>query len=132
MAACYAPEVRFSDPIFPDLTGDEPGAMWRMLTARATDLEARLVSHAATAETGNANWIADYVVNGRRVHNDVNASFRFKDGLIVEHHDSFPFNVWARQALGPVGVLLGWTPLLRTQVQRQAHAQLERFLGRSG
>jgi len=27
MAACYAPDVRFSDPVFPDLRGSRAGAM---------------------------------------------------------------------------------------------------------
>ena len=35
MAACYHPQASFSDPVFPDLRGAEPGAMWRMLTAAA-------------------------------------------------------------------------------------------------
>ena len=47
MAACYAPGARFSDPVFQELRGDEPGAMWRMLTARADDLEIELVEHSA-------------------------------------------------------------------------------------
>ena len=34
MAACYAPDARFSDPVFTDLIGREPGDMWRMLTGR--------------------------------------------------------------------------------------------------
>jgi hypothetical protein len=131
MAECYARDAHFCDPIFTDLNGEEPGAMWRMLTGRAPDLQARLASSSSTADTGTANWIADYVVNGRHVHNDLVASFRFKDGLIIDHQDSFSFGMWARQALGPVGLLLGWTPLLRNQVQRQARAQLDRFLGRN-
>ncbi len=32
--------------------------------------------------------------------NDVRASFRFADGLIVGHRDEFDFHRWARQALG--------------------------------
>ena len=35
MAACYAPDARFHDPVFGDLTGEQAGAMWRMLTGRA-------------------------------------------------------------------------------------------------
>ena len=35
MAACYAPDARFSDPAFGELRGAEPGAMWRMLTSQA-------------------------------------------------------------------------------------------------
>ena len=59
------------------------------------------------------------------------ATFRFDDGLIAEHHDSFSFYAWARQALGPVGLALGWTPIIRARVQREARAGLERFLAES-
>jgi ketosteroid isomerase-like protein len=129
MAACYAPDARFSDPVFTDLRGAEPGAMWRMLTGRSRDLEVRLAEHAASETGGSAQWIADYTFSsGRRVHNDVRAEFRFADGLIAEHRDAFSFPVWARQALGPLGLALGWTPLLRAKVQRQARAQLDAFL----
>jgi ketosteroid isomerase-like protein len=129
MAACYAPGARFSDPVFTDLHGDEPGAMWRMLTGRAQDLEVTLAEHEATGERGSAHWLADYTFStGRRVHNDVYAAFRFKDGLITEHRDSFSFYAWARQALGPAGLALGWTPILRGKVQRQARAGLDEFL----
>lgn len=130
MAECYGAGACFSDPVFTDLRGEEPGAMWRMLTGRATDLTVRLVSHEATGDSGRANWIADYTFStGRRVHNDVTARLRFRDGLIAEHEDSFSFYAWARQALGPAGVALGWTPILRAKVQRQARAQLDAFLG---
>ena len=39
MAACYADDVEFSDPVFPSLQGARAGGMWRMLCGRATDLE---------------------------------------------------------------------------------------------
>ncbi|HWK19008.1 MAG TPA: nuclear transport factor 2 family protein [Solirubrobacteraceae bacterium] len=41
MAACYAPDARFSDPVFTDLIGREPGDMWRMLTGRASTRSSR-------------------------------------------------------------------------------------------
>jgi ketosteroid isomerase-like protein len=129
MAACYAPEVSFSDPVFPDLHGDEAGAMWRMLTGRATDLRIELLEREAGDERGSARWRAHYTFaqTGRPVVNDVRASFRFAGGLIVEHRDDFDFHRWARQALGPVGLVLGWTPLLRASVRRRARAGLEQF-----
>jgi ketosteroid isomerase-like protein len=129
MAACYAPTVSFSDPVFPDLRGDEAGDMWRMLTARARDFRVELPERSADDTTGTAHWIAHYTFaqTGRPVVNDVHATFRFQDGLIVEHRDSFDFHRWARQALGPVGLLLGWTPFLRAKVQAQARAGLESF-----
>jgi ketosteroid isomerase-like protein len=128
MAACYAPDARFSDPAFGELRGSEPGDMWRMLTGRAQDLEVRLVSREAGDEEGRARWTADYTFRtGRRVHNDVRATFRFRDGLIAEHDDAFSFHAWSRQALGPAGLLLGWTPLLRGKVRKEARAGLEAF-----
>jgi ketosteroid isomerase-like protein len=134
MAACYAPDARFSDPVFVDLRGREPAAMWRMLTARAKDLEVKLAEHETHGRRGNAHWLADYTFStGRQVHNDVRAEFCFDDdGLIAEHRDSFSFYAWARQALGPAGVALGWTPILRARVRREARIGLADFLARDG
>ncbi len=132
MAACYAPDARFSDPVFPDLRAGEPGAMWRMLTGRAEDLEVKLLEHEADEERGSAHWLADYTFSttGRKVHNDVRAEFRFRDGLIAEHRDTFSFYAWSRQALGPAGLVLGWAPLIHGKVKRQARAGLDEFLAR--
>jgi ketosteroid isomerase-like protein len=128
MAACYAPDARFSDPVFPGLTGSEPGAMWRMLTSRSEDLRVELLDH----DESSAHWRATYTFTqtGRAVVNDVRASFRFADGLIAEHTDDFSFWRWSRQALGAPGLLLGWTPLLRRATQRKARASLDQFLAR--
>ena len=41
MAACYTDDATFADPVFTDLQRQEPGAMWRMLTARSQDLHGR-------------------------------------------------------------------------------------------
>jgi ketosteroid isomerase-like protein len=129
MAACYTPDVRFHDPVFGDLQGAEAGDMWRMLTSRAEDLSVRLAAHEADEETGTANWIATYTFaqTGRKVVNDIQATFRFRDGLIAEHDDAFSFWTWSRQALGPPGLLLGWTPLLRGKVSGQARKGLQEF-----
>ena len=133
MAACYAPGARFSDPAFGELRGEEPGAMWRMLTGQATDLRVELGDHGAdeAARTGHADWTAHYVFSqtGRRVTNHVHATFRFDaDGLFAEHDDAFSFHAWARQALGTKGLLLGWTPVVRGAVRRRARENLERFM----
>ena len=135
MATCYAPDARFSDPVFGELRGAEPGAMWRMLTAQARDLSVELVEHASdpAAGTGGARWIARYTFTqtGRPVTNDVRARFRFAGGLIAEHDDAFSFHAWARQALGASGLVLGWTPVLRASVRRRARGSLERFMAGS-
>lgn len=130
MAAAYAPHATFSDPAFPGLTGREPGAMWRMLTSRSTDLVVELVSCTADDSTGSARWIATYTFGqtGRKVVNDVQSRFRFADGLIAEQVDTFDFPRWAGQALGLQGKLLGRTPFLRKAVQAKARAGLDAFL----
>jgi ketosteroid isomerase-like protein len=126
MAACYAPDAHFWDPVFGDLHGAEPGAMWRMLTARAPDLRVELAEHSVEGDTGSAHWIARYTFSqtGRPVVNDVRASFRFRDGLISDHRDEFDFSGWARQAIGIAGLL----PPVRAAVRRKARAGLVDFM----
>jgi len=129
MTACYADDAHFRDPAFGDLNGDEVGAMWRMLTGRATDLEIELREHDAGEDRGSAHWIARYTFSsGRPVVNDIRASFRFADGLIADHVDEFDFRRWARQALGPSGIAIGTLPPLRNAARRRARAQLDQFI----
>jgi ketosteroid isomerase-like protein len=132
MAACYTSDARFSDPVFTDLRDNEPGAMWRMLTERSDDLSVDLVEHGADGDRGWARWIATYTFTqtGRPVTNDVRAAMRFRDGLIAEHRDEFDLYRWSRQALGPPGLLLGWTPIVRGAVRRRAREGLDEFLAR--
>ena len=135
MAACYAPDARFSDPVFGELRGAEPGAMWRMLTGQAKSLRIELLERETDERAGSARWRAHYVFSqtGRPVVNDVRARFLFAGGgLIAEHDDEFSFHRWARQALGPPGLLLGWTPLLRRKVSQRARAGLDAFIAREG
>src|SRR3954447_22553411 len=126
MAACYAPDAHFHDPVFGDLTGTEAGAMWRMLTGRAKDLRVELAAHAAEGDSGSAHWIARYTFaqTGRPVVNDIQATFRFKDGLIADHHDDFDFKKWSRQAIGLPGLL----PPVRSTVRKKARAGLDEFM----
>lgn len=133
MAACYAPDARFSDPVFRDLRGTEPGQMWRMLTGRAEDLEVKLMGSFADGDTGAAHWRATYTFEtGNRVVNDIRASFHFKDGKIVDHVDSFDLHKWASQALGLPGKLLGWTPFMKSAIRRKARKQLDAFIAGDG
>ena len=129
MTACYAPGAHFRDPAFGDLEGDDIGAMWRMLTGRARDLEITLREHEADERAGSAHWIARYTFStGRRVENDVQATFTFDgDGLITDHVDDFDFHRWASQALGPKGHLVALLPPLRAKARAQALAQLAAF-----
>jgi ketosteroid isomerase-like protein len=132
MAICYHADVVFSDEVFPRLEGPRAGEMWRMLLSRSHDLELEFSGVAADDATGRAHWDARYTFTktGRHVTNKIDATFEFRDGKIVRHIDRFDFWRWSRQALGPAGVVLGWTPFLRAAVRRQAADQLEAWLAR--
>jgi ketosteroid isomerase-like protein len=129
MTACYAPGAHFRDPAFGDLEGDDIGAMWRMLTGRARDLEITLRDHDADERAGTAHWLARYTFStGRRVENDIHARFSFdQDGLITDHVDDFDFRRWAGQALGPKGHLVALLSPLRSKARAQALSQLTTF-----
>ena len=128
MTACYAPGAHFRDPAFGDLEGDDIGAMWRMLTGRATDLRVELHEHDAGEEHGSAHWIARYTFStGRPVVNDIKARFDFADGLIADHVDDWDFRRWAVQALGPKGQLVALLPPLRSKARAQALDQLATY-----
>jgi hypothetical protein len=132
MAAAYHAEARFSDPVFPDLDHDGVTSMWRMLCERAIDLELSHRDVRADAERGSAHWEAHYVFTAtkRRVHNRIDATLTFRDGKIIRHDDAFDFWAWSRMALGPAGVVLGWSSLLQNKVRRQASENLARFRSR--
>jgi ketosteroid isomerase-like protein len=128
MTACYAPDAHFCDPAFGDLEDGDIGSMWRMLTGRATDLKIELHEHEASEDSGSAHWIARYTFStGRPVVNDIQAKFRFENGLIVDHVDDFDFHRWAKQALGPSGHLVALLPPLRKKARAKALGQLTAF-----
>ena len=134
MAACYHPDVTFSDEVFTDLEGVRAVAMWQMLCARATDLRLEFRDIEADDSTGRAHWEAWYTFSatGRQVHNKIDARFEFRDGKIIRHRDSFDFWAWASQALGAKGRLLGWSSFVKNRVRSQAANNLSTFLRRRG
>lgn len=134
MINCYRPDIRFSDPVFPDLSASEVGAMWKMLCSQAKNFEVTFAGIQADGKTGRAKWEAlyDFSATGRRVHNKIAAAFEFHDGKIIKHTDTFDFWKWGSQALGPVGFLLGWSPLLCKKVQKQARERLAKFMNSQG
>lgn len=132
MAACYADDVVFSDPVFGELRGDEARDMWRMLVARAQNFSLVFDGVDADERTGRAHWVATYLFTqtGREVVNRIDARFVFRDGRIVEHRDSFDLWLWSRQALGVKGTLLGWSPLVKRAIRAQAKKGLALYRGR--
>jgi len=129
MLACYHPQVTFSDPVFPALDAKRVAAMWTMLCSRGQDLTLVASDIAADAQGGRAHWVADYTFSGsgRHVTNRINATFQFRDALIVRHVDRFSLWRWAAMALGAKGTLLGWLPPVRAAIRTQAARALDAY-----
>lgn len=129
MIACYHPEVHFRDPVFLDLHGNEAKAMWHMLCERGKDLAIEFNGVQANETAGSVHWEARYTFStGRKVHNVIDATFEFKDGKISRHEDVFDLWRWTRQALGPTGALLGWSPIIKSKVRQTAWKGLDAFI----
>lgn len=132
MASCYSDDIVFEDPAFGELHGDDARDMWRMLCGRATDLSVTHTVLEAGDSHARVNWLADYTFStGRRVHNDITATMKIVDGVIVDHRDEFDLWRWSRQALGLPGLLLGWSPPMKSKVRSTALAGLRSYQNKS-
>lgn len=134
MASCYHQDVVFSDPVFTELHGWKAKAMWRMLCERGKDLELQYSEVRAEGDSGSAHWEADYTFSqsGLKVHNVIDAGFKFRDGLIIEHRDRFDLRKWMGMALGLKGSVLGMFPFGRKAVSSKAMAGLALYIEKNG
>lgn len=131
MADCYHKEIVFQDPAFGILKGERVLKMWEMLLSRktkTTKITCEMIS--TTAEKGKAEWTAAYRYgkNQRKVINHITAKFKFEEGKIIEHIDSFNLWKWTQQALGIVGYLIGWTAFMKNKIQKRTNRQLDKFI----
>ena len=131
MCKHYHPNAIFSDPAFGSLNRDQLCGMWSMLCENQKGKNFKLSFEVNESSEGfiTAKWQAWYTFSktGRKVHNQIQATFKFQDGLILEHHDVFNLHKWASQALGLSGMLLGWTPFFKRKLQGQTHGMLKRY-----
>lgn len=129
MVSFYHPDIEFTDPAFGTIHGERAKNMWRMLIKNGSDLMINFEIISADAEKGKASWEAHYTFSktGRKVHNEVEAYFLFKDGLIIKHVDDFNRKNWAKQALGFKGWLIGGTGFFRDQLQKNTKSMLDKF-----
>ncbi len=129
MIACYHEDIRFSDPVFTDLQGKQAKAMWHMLCERGKDLQITFNNVQADGDLGSAHWEATYTFStGRKVHNVIDAQFKFADGKIIDHQDTFDLWKWTRMALGFSGILLGWSPMVKNKVRTMGMSGLDAFI----
>ncbi len=133
MQQCYADNATFSDAVFKNLNAEQVRAMWQMLISRGKDMSIQFKVLPSPGEVVNAQWIANYTFSAskRPVTNRIDARFVIENGRIVQHIDHFNFHTWAKQALGPTGLLLGWTPFLRNKVQQTARKGLDEFMAKA-
>ncbi len=129
MADCYHIDAVFNDPVFQNLKGVQIGDMWKMLCLQGKSLEIEFHNVEADDRSGKAEWIARYQFGKppRPVRNQISATFKFKDGKIIEHTDQFDFWKWSRMALGPLGLLMGWHSVVQANIRSQAMKNLTNF-----
>lgn len=131
MIACYHSEINFYDPVFGNLKGKRANKMWEMLLSKKNESTKISFDKVSTSNSkGSANWVAtyNYGKKKRRVVNEVSAKFKFKDGLIIEHIDSFDLWNWTKQALGATGFILGWSSFMKKKIRAKTNAQLDKFI----
>ncbi len=134
MANCYHEDIVFEDPAFGELRGERAKNMWRMLceSQKGKDFRIEFSDIRMDGEVGFAHWEAFYTFGktGRKVHNKIDAHFRFQDGKIIEHRDHFNLHSWAGQAMGLQGRLIGWMPFFKKQLHSQTNRMLDKFIQR--
>jgi hypothetical protein len=154
MQSCLHQDVEFHDIGF-DLSGRKVGAMWHMIVSNGIEVSCRDIK--VDGQSGTAHWECDYQFrkepgsDPRPVHNVVEATFRFEDGLIRVHRDDCDFWKWFEQAIGPIGkgahmldaledkieslidgdLPLGVEDKLRAKVKKTADEKITAFVARN-
>ncbi|WP_347814833.1 nuclear transport factor 2 family protein [Aequorivita marisscotiae] len=131
MVAFYHNEITFEDPAFGKIQGEKAKNMWRMLCKSQQNKRFQVIATniVCTSESGKAHWEAFYTFSstGRKIHNKIDATFKLKDGKIINHKDSFNLYNWSKQALGFKGFLIGWTPFFKNKLRNQTQSLLLEF-----
>ena len=123
MAALYAPDAAFEDPVF-RLRGADIGRMWIGLTRRAKDFAISYSIAQVRPDAGAVEWTARYLFGGRPVVNEIRSEIQFENGKIIQQVDRFEFPRWAAQALGLPGRLFGRFAWFQRAVSRKARRGL--------
>lgn len=134
MISCYHKDILFEDPAFGVLKGEKAKNMWRMLceSQKGKDFVVHSSNIKCDEIAGSAHWEAHYTFSrtGRKIHNKIDAEFKFKAGKIIQHVDNFNLHSWAQQALGFKGMLLGGTSFFKKKLNTQTNKLLQDFESR--
>lgn len=129
MNSFLAENVKFEDPAFGKLEGEDVKYMWQFLTENAKDFS---VTFSVDEEKGNkvkANWIAQYTFSatGNKVINHVNSNFELKNGKIIKHKDDFDLKKWVKQSLGSAAGIFGASFMMKNAIQKQSRNYLMKY-----
>lgn len=130
MCECYHPDIKFRDPVFGLLKGDQACNMWKMLIQKSKgNIKIEFSDLSADEYLGAAKWVATYNFSqtNRKVINQVRSQFHFKNGLIIKHNDDFDIWKWSKQALGIPGFLFGWTGFMQKKIHEKALLSLKAY-----
>ncbi len=133
MIECYHENITFKDPAFGELKGEKAKKMWEMLLSKKNSTtQISFDNVETTKETGSVNWTAKYVYGekNRKVINMITANFKFKEGKIIEHIDTFNLWKWTQQALGISGYILGWSSFMKNKIQKTTNKKLANYMNK--
>lgn len=128
---CYHSNVKFNDPIFGTLNGNEVPEMWKMLIEKSKGkLTIDYTIIKSNVHKGSAQWTATYTFGKkqRQIKNTIQSDFYFKEGLIIKQNDNFDIWTWAKQAFGFPGFLLGWTGYMQDKIHKKARLSLKDYM----
>ncbi|MFC0605818.1 nuclear transport factor 2 family protein [Winogradskyella pulchriflava] len=132
MVSCYHDAIIFEDSAFGVLRGNRAKAMWMMLceSQKGKDFKVSHSNIKVNDKEGSVHWEAYYTFSktGRKVHNKIDAEFKFKDGLIINHKDKFNLHGWAKQAMGLKGLLFGGMGFFRSKLNSQTNYLLDKYM----
>lgn len=131
MVSYYHDNITFEDPAFGVLQGERAKNMWRMLMGnqKGKTFIVEFSNVRESADGATAHWEAhyDFSKTGRKVHNKIDAQFKFEGDKIIDHRDTFDVHSWASQAMGLSGKLLGWSGFFSKKLQGQTNAMLNKY-----
>lgn len=105
MSSLYAPNVRFHDPLFGNLHGNQVMAMWNAISPAANPYHVKPSAASNPKDLGggryqvHVTWEANYGIYGRAIHNHSETTLVIENGKIVEQRDAWDLHAWAAQAL---------------------------------
>ncbi|MFA5899664.1 MAG: nuclear transport factor 2 family protein [Hyphomicrobium sp.] len=118
VAACYDQDAVFSSPIIGDVRGADVEALWRAIFAATCDSTLSFTIVDLGLTSARVEGIAKYslLASGRSVTSRFNSALHIRDLRVMQHDDNFDAWAWASMALGPTGLLLGWSKAWRRRM----------------